>query len=93
MHPELTTERINRDLGFDIITADIEGRNHPASDIKKIYNLVNIDYDKSESVVESITSRLDYNELYLRLPSRMPSLKRLVDVIELFLSGPEKRLV
>jgi hypothetical protein len=84
----LTLDYIRESVGFDPSTDDVEGRSHPSEDLERIYGLVGVDYDKSDSCVKSTVNKLDCDAMYLELPERMPSLKALVAVIDRFLAVP-----
>lgn len=82
----LTPGLIKSRLGFDPSIDDIQLRPHPTEDLNRIYRLAGKEYTKNRTTVHRIVSVLDYEQLYLELPSRLPDLKTLVDVIEQFLT-------
>ena len=69
LDPKLTTEFINKELGFDLGVIDPETtRFHPAQDLNNIYELVGSSYDKHKSDIEALAKILtceDYDNLYL----------------------------
>ncbi len=82
----LTPDFIKKQLGFDPSVDDIQLRSHPAEDLDNIYGLVGLSYKKNRSQVQHVVNLLDYERLYLELPSRIPDLKVLIDTIDQFLS-------
>lgn len=86
IHPSLTPELIRTRLGFDPSSDDVQLRPHPAEDLDNIYRLAGLRYEKCKSTVQRTVSVLDYERIYLELPSKLPDLKTLVDTINTFLS-------
>jgi len=87
---ELTLERIRAEIGFDPSTDDIQSRDHPAEDLHSIYGLIGLAYKKSKVHVQRTVNVLDYETIYLELGQKFEDLQRLVDHLDLFLSGHEK---
>lgn len=81
----LTPERIKECFGFNPKTDDMEARPKPSDDMKQIYNLVGKGYNKSEKQLNRLASNLDYEFLYIELTNSVPSLKELVEYLDLFL--------
>jgi hypothetical protein len=86
IHPNLTVDLIKRSLGFDPRTDDIELRPNPALDLDSIYRLVGMAYKKNMKAIQRTVDILDYERIYLDLPSKFPDLKLLIDSIGKFLS-------
>ena len=82
----LTPDLIKSKLGFDPSINDIQLRPHPTEDLNNIYRLAGMIYAKNRRTVHRTVSVLDYERLYLELPSRLPDLKILVDAINQFLT-------
>ena len=82
----LTPGLIKSRLGFDPSIDDVQLRPHPTEDLNRIYRLAGMKYTKDRRTVHRTVSVLDYERLYLELPSRLPDLKTLVDVINQFLT-------
>lgn len=85
--PALTPDLIKARLGFDPRTDDFQQRLHPAEDLKSCYRLVGQTYNKNAAIVQRTVSALDYERVWLELPSRFPDLKALVMAIDKFLAG------
>lgn len=83
--PALTPDLIKAKLGFDPRTDDLQQRLHPAEDLKLCYRLVGQAYSKSAAIVQRTVSVLDYERIWLEIPSRFPDLKALVLAIDGFL--------
>lgn len=88
IHPELTLDRIKSALFFDPGVDDVELRDHPSLDMKKLYSLYGKQYDKSEICRKNTINILDIESIYIDLPKRVPSLARLISVINQFFSSP-----
>lgn len=86
LHSSLTPSLIKSRLGFDPSTDDIQLRPHPAMDLDNIYRLAGLKYAKDKNTVQRTVSVLDYDRIYLELPSKLPDLKTLVDTINNFLT-------
>ncbi|MDH4088387.1 MAG: DUF4276 family protein [Nitrospira sp.] len=84
--PTLTPDLIKSKLGFDPRTDDLQKRPHPAEDLKQCYRLVGQTYNKNAAIVQRTISVLDYERVWLDLPSRFPDLRALVAEIDRFLS-------
>ena len=84
--PTLTIENIKSNLHFDPSTDDMSNRNEPASDLNDCYRLVGKEYTKKEASIRRTVNLLDYSELYFNLPSKVPSLKLLVDELNEFIA-------
>ena len=86
---ELSTERIHAEIGFDPSTDDVQLRDHPAADLHDVYRLVGCAYSKSKTHVQRTVDLLDYARLYLELGEKFDDLQRLVNHVDLFLSGKQ----
>ncbi len=80
----LTPEFIQKRLGFNPKTGNMEDRESPAHDLKRIYKLVDHDYTKKRSKLNSIVSKLDFNFFTHQLAAKMPSLGDFVNQLENF---------
>jgi hypothetical protein len=87
MNPILTLERIHAEVGFNPRDDDVELRPHPAGDLKAIYALACLSYNKKKAVVERTVDTLDYARLYLKLGEKHPDLQHVSDCIDGFLSS------
>lgn len=86
MHKGLTIELIRTSLGFDPSVDDVQLRNHPSADLDAAYRLVGERYSKNRSSVRRTVNILDYERLYLELPSRNPDFQSLIETINDFLT-------
>jgi hypothetical protein len=81
----LTTDLIKENLGFDPAIDDMEARSHPAEDLHHIYQLVGRAYRKQKNQVDTVVTNLDYEFLYLKLVSIVPSLGEFIGYIDEFM--------
>ncbi len=81
---KLTIEKIKSILQFDPRVENVEMRKHPASDLKKIYKSVEVNYNKYEAMVKQDVNCLNLETLCADTTNRAHSLKRLIHAIELF---------
>lgn len=79
----LTVDLIQANLGFDPAQDDMTQRTAPASDLNAAYKLVGKNYTKGDS--EVTVNKLDFEYLYVGLPSRIPELRELIDSIDSFI--------
>jgi hypothetical protein len=86
LHSSLTPILIKSRLGFDPSIDDVQLRPHPAEDLDNIYHLAGLKYAKDKNRVQRTVRILDYERIYLDLPSKYPDLKTLIDTITNFLS-------
>lgn len=71
----LNVASIVASLGFNPETDDMEQRDNPAKDLHDCYQIVGKTYAKKNLAILSRTiDALDYGDLYLSLPNRIPSL-------------------
>jgi hypothetical protein len=80
----LTPEHIEKHLGFNPRTADIEGRDHPTDDLKAVYQLAGFDYTKKRDRLNAVVSKLDFKYFTHGLCERLPSLDQFVKELESF---------
>lgn len=81
---KLTPEFIQKRLGFNPKTGNMENREQPAYDLKRVYRLAEHDYTKKRSKLNSIVSKLDFNFFTRRLAGKMESLGDFVRHLEEF---------
>lgn len=82
---KLTPEFVEKRLGFNPRTDNMEDREHPSDDMKAVYQLAGHDYTKKRDRLNAVVSKLDFNYFTHGLADKMPSLKRFVDEVESFL--------
>ena len=82
---KLTPRYIESRLGFNPQTDNMEERDRPAEDMKRVYRLVGHDYTKKRDKLNSVVRKLDFNYFTHGLADRMPSLGIFVDGLERFL--------
>jgi hypothetical protein len=82
----LTIDLIKENLGFDPAIDDMEARPHPAEDLHHIYQLVGRAYRKQKNQVDTVVTNLDYEFLYLKLVSIVPSLGEFIGYIDEFMA-------
>ena len=81
---KLTPEYVEKNLGFNPRTDDIEGRDHPTEDLKAVYQLAGHDYTKKRDRLNAVISKLDFKYFTHGLCERMPSLDQFVKELESF---------
>lgn len=82
--PKLTPEFIEKHLGFNPRTENMEERDQPAADMKAAYQLVGHDYTKKRDRLNAVVKKLDFRYFTHRLADKMPSLGAFVDGLEKF---------
>lgn len=87
LHNTLTPNNILTTLGVDLSTINVEAIPHPSELLHNIYKLAGFSYlsgknKKSEVRVRRTCRNLDFGDIYLRLPAKLPSLKSLIDEID-----------
>jgi len=80
----LTPEYVEKHLGFNPRTDDIEGRDSPTDDLKAVYHLAGHDYTKKRDRLNAVVSKLDFKYFTNGLCERMPSLDKFVSDLEYF---------
>jgi hypothetical protein len=80
----LTPEFIEKQLGFNPKTGNMEERDHPADDMKAVYQLAGHDYTKKRDRLNAVVSKLDFQYFTHGLTERMPSLAKFVTELEGF---------
>lgn len=86
VHPNLTVQRINLELGFDPSCQDMQMRPQPASDLHNIYALEGRAYKKNRQQVQRVVNSLDYAMIYLSHPSKFLDVSQLMTAIDNFLT-------
>ena len=81
---KLTPEYIQKRLGFNPRTENMEDRDHPSRDIKAVYQLVGHDYTKKRDKLNSVVRKLDFYHFTHGLADKMPSLGVFVVALEGF---------
>lgn len=81
---KLTPAYIEKHLGFNPASQNMEERDHPALDMKAVYRLAGHDYTKKRDRLNAVVSKLDLNYLTHELADRMPGLGKFVDGLEQF---------
>lgn len=87
LYAGITLEKVNKAIGDDAQTLDVENIEHPSETLNTVYQLVGRVYRKKKDQVSDLVDALDYVRLYLELPERVSALKCLCDHLDLFLSS------
>lgn len=82
---QLTSENINNRLSVDIVNDNIEDYRNPATQIDKIFKIIDRSYSKHEHETYSICSRIDFCELCFE-ESCYSRIQRFKEFFELFKS-------
>jgi hypothetical protein len=80
----LTPKFIEKHLGFNPSTQNMEERDQPAHDMKAVYQLAGHDYTKKRDRLNAVVSKLDFNYFTHELAHKMPSLGSFVEGLEQF---------
>lgn len=83
-HPNITVGRIKQDLDIDVVHGDLMQRIKPIEDLKNIYWLENIHYDKSKNMVINIISKLNQAFLKNEVSLKFEDLRALYQELDLF---------
>lgn len=81
---KLTPEYVEKYLGFNPKTENMEDRDHPADDMKAAYQLVGQDYTKKRDRLNAVVSKLDLDFLTHELAEKMHSLGKFANELERF---------
>jgi hypothetical protein len=82
--PRLTPEFIEKHLGFNPRTQNMEERDQPARDMKAVYQLAGHDYTKKRDRLNAVVSKLDFYFFTHELAHKMISLRSFVEGLEQF---------
>jgi hypothetical protein len=85
---KLTPEFIEKQMGFNPKTENMEDRDHPSDDMKAVYQMVGHDYTKKRDRLNAVVSKLDFQYFTHGLTDRMPSLNKFVTELEHFFREP-----
>jgi len=81
---KLTPGYINKRLGFNPRTQNMEERDHPSADMKAAYQLVGHDYTKKRDRLNAVVRKLDFKHFTHGLSTKMPSLGTFVEGLQKF---------
>jgi hypothetical protein len=81
---KLTPEFVEKHLGFNPRTENMEDRDRPALDMKAAYQLVGHDYTKKRDRLNAVIRKLDFHFFTHDLARKMPSIGTFVDGLEHF---------
>ncbi|MCK4880699.1 MAG: DUF4276 family protein [Bacteroidales bacterium] len=81
---KLTPQYIEKHLGFNPRTENMEERERPSADMKAAYQLVGHDYTKKRDRLNAVVRKLDFNYFTHALAHKMPSLGTFVDGLGIF---------
>ena len=84
MSRKLTPAFIEKRLGFNPKTENMELRDHPTDDLRRIYNLVGHDYTKKKSKLNTVVNKLDFNLFTHQLAKKMTYLGEFIEEIDSF---------
>ena len=80
----LRPEFIEKHLGFNPKRENMEERECPSDDLRRVYRLADHDYTKKRNRLNSVVSKLDFNFFTHRLSNKMTSLGAFVRTLEDF---------
>lgn len=86
IHASIDCERIADEFEFDPRTDDMQQRDKPSDDLKNVYWLETIHYDKSRSIVERLMNALCFDHIRGEVADSFEDLRRLVGTLEEFLA-------
>jgi len=84
INDQLTNQFISSNTGFNPLTDNAEDQLRPAPLLHEIYSLVGLAYKKKLNQTNRTVNALDYEELYINLPTKLPSLKAFVERLDSF---------
>lgn len=79
LNSKLTHVEASNTVGFDICMNSTESIPNPASVLNSIYNTVGLAYRKKSRQIERTVNALDYQNLYVNVRYRNPSLEEFLD--------------
>lgn len=82
--PRLSPEYIQKRLGFNPRTGNMEDRDHPSADMKAVYHLAGHDYTKKRDRLNAVVRKLDFHYFTHELAEKMPSLGIFVEGLQKF---------
>lgn len=91
IHEGITIERINNELNIDVLNDRLDQRTSPAQDLRNIYWLEMINYDKSKKIIETILSSMSFENLKYNVSRKFEDLSRLYQVLDLFFSADTEK--
>lgn len=84
--PALVHSNFKANFGFDPMLDSAESVPWPSDLLHRIYQTAGKAYKKSKRHVDRTVGVLDYGEMYMSYPGKLPHLRALVDQIDAFLS-------
>ena len=81
---KLTPAYIQKHFGFNPQTGNMEEREHPSDDMKRIYQSAGHDYTKKRDRLNAVIDKLDFKYFTHDLAEKMPSLGAFVEGLEKF---------
>ena len=84
LSPKLSPDYIEKRLGFNPRTENMEDREHPSADMKAAYQLVGHDYTKKRDRLNAVVRKLDFKHFTHGLAHKMPSLGTFVEGLQKF---------
>ncbi len=81
---KLVPQYIEKHLGFNPQTENMEERDHPSDDLKAVYQLAEHDYTKKRNRLNAVVSKLDFHFFTHDLAEKMTSLGTFVSGLEKF---------
>jgi len=84
VNAKLSPQYIEKRLGFNPRTENMEERNHPSDDMKAAYQLVGHDYTKKKDRLNAVVRKLDFNHFTHGLAEKMPSLGSFIEGLRKF---------
>lgn len=81
---KLSPEYVRKHMGFNPKTENMEDRDHPSEDMKRIYQSVGHDYTKKRDRLNAVVSKLDFYYFTHELAAKMPSLGQFITGLERF---------
>ncbi len=82
----LTSEFILQTYGLDLINIDVETIPHPSYNLHQIYQLIGLNYTKTEEQVKEIVESINYQPLLSDVVKKVKQLQKLIKEIDDFLS-------
>ncbi len=80
----LTPAYVQKHFGFNPRTGNMEERDHPSDDMKRIYQAAGHDYTKKRDRLNAVIGKLDFQYFTHDLAEKMPSLGSFINGLERF---------
>lgn len=85
MDARITLQEASNAIGENVESVDVQGIDHPADVLDRVYSVAGLRYDKKKKTIRRILDKLDFDRLYLELRGRIGALEELCEALDAFL--------